>query len=370
MKSWILYLLFPACSLLAANEESIAYDLSARYAPYVDWTSFLDPGAIAEKQTMGWWRSPEAIERAGSSSSLPLAGLHLALEPGHIGGVWARWEGRNFRMAKQDYWVKEGELVLEVAQRVAVKLERMGVVVSLLRNSCVPRNPKTLFDYWAAIAAEAPAPTELSLEAQIAHAFGIRDRAIRRAIVTGELAERARLVNESIRPDALISLHINAAPWPAAMPQLVDSNHAHVLIFGSLLAAELAAPAQRERLIEKMTNGSGPIELNLGNAMGEALAEATGLPPSNYSGNNAIRIEGRSAFLWARNLMLLRLVDCPAVMLEPYIANSQTGYRRIQEALRARAFHEPLPENDILVEYADAVVVGVLRAYSRKARPE
>jgi hypothetical protein len=52
-------------------------------------------------------------------------------------------------------------------------------------------------------------------------------------------------------------------------------------------------------------------------------------------------------------------------LMEPYITNSHSSYARIQKALRAREYHEPLPADDILVEYADAVVTGVLRAYER-----
>jgi hypothetical protein len=63
--------------------------------------------------------------------------------------------------------------------------------------------------------------------------------------------------------------------------------------------------------------------------------------------------------------MLLRVVDCPTVLMEPYISNSQSSYARIQKALSAREYHEPLPADDILVEYADAVVTGVLRTYER-----
>ena len=51
--------------------------------------------------------------------------------------------------------------------------------------------------------------------------------------------------------------------------------------------------------------------------------------------------------------------------MEPYISNSQSSYARIQKALSAREYYEPLPTDDILVEYADAVVTGVLRTYER-----
>ncbi|TVP78540.1 MAG: hypothetical protein EA353_08135, partial [Puniceicoccaceae bacterium] len=184
-------------------------------------------------------------------------------------------------------------------------------------------------------------------------------------IITGELAERARLINELIRPDALISIHINAAPWPKGeRRKLVDSDHAHVLIFGCMSAWELAQSRQQGELIRKMINGSGDIEVLLGKSLGHALAKGTGLVASKYSGDNAVLLDRQHPYLWARNLMLLRLAECPVVMLEPYIANSVTSYPRIQEALRARNFHEPLPENDILLEYTSAVVAGILDAYS------
>jgi hypothetical protein len=115
--------------------------------------------------------------------------------------------------------------------------------------------------------------------------------------------------------------------------------------------------------MRKMSNGSGAIEAELGAALGRALAEATGLPASEYAGLNATRIDPAVPYLWARNLLLLRLVDGPVVLLEPYIANGREAYERLQKALRARAVRAPLPPDDILLEYADAVVDGVLRAY-------
>ena len=104
--------------------------------------------------------------------------------------------------------------MLEVARRIRTRLTRLGAKVTLLREDCQPINPKTFIDYWSLAAAEEIPPTELTLKAQLGHALALSNRAIRLAIVRGEIAERARLVNEVIQPDALISLHINAASWP------------------------------------------------------------------------------------------------------------------------------------------------------------
>jgi N-acetylmuramoyl-L-alanine amidase len=359
-------LLVPAQSH-ATTSDQLAYQLATRYTPYADWASVLDLVAIAERSERSaeaWWTSPEAMRESRDANDLPLSGLHLALDAGHIGGDWAQLEARNFRISESDYWVREGELVLEVAQRVRSALRRAGAEVTLVRESCQPINPKIFVDYWKVAAAGIPAPTELKLRAQVDYVLAVRNRAQHLAIVSGELAERARVVNQEICPDALISLHINAAPWPAGESlQLVDSDHAHVLIFGCLSDSELSVPRQQAQLIRKMSNGSGAIERVFGAALGSALEEVTELPASDYHGRNAIRLEPTVPYLWARNLMLLRLVDCPSVLLEPYIANGKNSYARIQEALRARHYHEPLPADDILLEYAAAVVAGVQRAY-------
>ena len=348
--------LSPILGAAQAIPDQIAYELSMRYTPYADGAAVIDFAQIATN----------TIAEAENAFDQPLASLHLALDPGHVGGIWAEWEWRNFRISKEDHWVREGELVLEVALRIRNHLTRLGAKVTLLREDYQPINPKTFIDYWALAAAEEMPPTELSLNAQLDYALAVRNRAIYLAIVRDEIAERARLVNEVIQPNALISLHINAAAWPdEAAKQLVDSDHAHVLIFGCLSEAELASPQQQLRLARKLSNGSGPVEARLGAALGSALVEATGLPASNYLGHNAVRILPEVPSLWARNLMLLRLVDCPTVLMEPYITNSRSSYGRIQKALSAREYHEPLPADDILVEYADAVVTGVLRTYER-----
>ena len=363
-----LALCFLAGSLAAQlTPVDIAYQLATRYTPYADGSGVLDPEKVARGSTEAWWFTPGTLRTNRPEGASALAGLHIALDPGHIGGLWATWEGRHFRMADQDHWVREGELVLEVAQRVRARLIALGAEVTVLRESAHPVNPKRPADYWACAAAGLQAPDTQSLAAQIEHALTVRNRAVKMAIVSGELVERARLVNEIIRPDALISLHINAAPWPeGGRRQLVDSDHAHVLVFGCLSADELASSPQQAQLIKKLSNGSGPIEAVLGAALGQALIEATGLPASDYEGGNAIRIDPRVPSLWARNLMLLRLVDCPVVLLEPYIANSHNTYARLQQALSARASQWPLPEDDILIEYAEAVVDGILRVYACK----
>ena len=349
-------------------------ELNERYAPHANWAERIDIERLEPVPASAtWWRSPQAIRAGRVDSDPPLSGVHIALEPGHIGGAWAEIEGRSFRINPEDYYVREGDLVLEVGQRVKKELLELGAEVTLLRQQNAPLNPKRPEAYFLEAAERVPPPETFSWAAFREYEAALRRVMNRMAFVPGELIERARLVNEEVRPDALISLHINAAPWPVGpggevVHQLVDSNHSHVLIFGCLSDSELAQPMQKEQLILKLTNQSAEIERELGEAFAVAIGEHTALPASYYSGTNAVRLEGHSPYLWARNLLILRYVQCPVIMLEPHIANSKATYPRIQEALRNRQSDAPLPADDILLEYVEAVVAALLKVYGRDGK--
>ena len=366
-------------SLSAAQAPELASELSTRYAPYADWQSKLDVDVLAQQSESRYWRTAEEIALQRGDGDLPLAGLHIALDPGHIGGQWAAAEGRQFRIEEDDFYVREGELVLAVAQLARTKLMALGAKVTLLRVAAVRVNPKSPVDYLELAANESSLPKEPSLSALWAYGEAIRAQAVHLSIVKGDLMERARLVNREIQPDALISLHINAAAWPTeneseskasengtAKFRLVDSNHVHALIFGCLSDGELEAELQQEQLAAKLTNGSGTAERLLGGALATALAEATGLPAARYQGSNAILLSAEQPYLFARNLLLLRIAECPTVLLEPYVANSVGAYGRLQSALANRAAGRALAQDDILLQYADAVVAGVQACYGQE----
>lgn len=371
---YCLFFLGSLVSLPASEAEGLASELATRYAPYADWQSLLDVDVLAKQPVSRYWRTPQEIVSQREEGDLPLSGLHLALDPGHCGGRWAAAEGRQFRIAEDDFYVREGELVLEVAQLVRAQLLELGAEVTLLRETNARVNPKSPVDYLEMAAEQVPLPKEQSFSALWAYADAIRGRAVRLSIITGDLAERARLVNQEIRPDALISLHINAAAWPAPAVsedeegrephlRLVNTNNLHALIFGCLSTGELQSGRQQEQLAVKLVNGSGAPERLLGEALTASLAEATELPAATYQGTNAISLSSDQPYLFARNLLLLRMAECPTVLLEPYVANSVGVYGRIQSALANRAAGEPLAEGDLLLEYADAVVAGVLACY-------
>jgi N-acetylmuramoyl-L-alanine amidase len=364
-------------SLSAEQATMLASELTTRYAPYANWQSIVDVDALTQRSESRYWRTAEEIALQRGDGDLPLAGLHIGLDPGHIGGQWAAAEGRQFRIAEDDFYVREGELVLAVAQLARAKLMALGAKVTLLREEAARVNPNNPLDYLELAAEQISLPNESSLSALWVYGRAIRARAVHLSIVKGDLMERARSVNQEVQPDALISLHINAAAWPTenvseasesgnAMLRLVNANNLHVLIFGCLSNEELQAENQLEQLAVKLTNGSGPAELLLGGALATALAEATELPAARYRRNNAILLSSQQPYLFARNLLLLRMAECPTVLLEPYISNSVGAYGRLQSALANRAAGRVLAEDDILLQYAEAVVAGVRACYGQE----
>ena len=364
-------------TLSAAQAPVLASDLATRYAPYANWQSVVDVDALAQRAESRYWRTAEEIALQRGDGDLPLAGLHIALDPGHIGGQWAAAEGRQFRIAEDDFYVREGELVLAVAELARTKLMALGAKVTLLREAALRVNPNNPVEYLELAAEQVSPPNESSLSALWEYGCAVRVRAVHLSIVKGDLMERARLVNREVQPDALISLHINAAAWPTeneseasdsgnAMLRLVDANNLHVLIFGCLSDDELLAENQLEQLAVKLTNGSGPAERLLGGALATALAEATELPAARYRRNNAILLSSQQPYMFARNLLLLRMAECPTVLLEPYVANSVGAYGRLQSALANRAAGRVLAEDDILLQYAEAVVAGVRACYGQE----
>ncbi len=373
---FVILIIYFSNSIQAASIDEDTWDLElsqllgTRYAPYSSDFELIKDRMKQFSKKDRYWRKRDEIRSDRLEDDLPLSGLHLVLDPGHIGGEWAAHESRNFRISDADYWVREGELVLEVALMVCAQLRELGAEVSLTRESRSPVNKKKPYQYLKAASAKVDPPEDASIDAQIDYEKMLQATAISLAIVNGDLNERVRIINDVIQPDAVISLHINAAPWPTSVEgegpsvrRLVDSNHSHVLIFGCVSDSEMRADRHLEQTWIKLTNGSGAEEIRLGNHLAESLTRATELPASQYTGRNAVTLTPGRPDLWVRNLMLLRAVECPVVLLEPYIANSRSVYARIQKALSIRDSGDMIPHDDILSEYADAVVRGLLETY-------
>ncbi len=319
------------------------------------------------------WRP--AAKLPAATADKPLAGLRIALDPGHLGGAWAKMEERFFQVGESRP-VVEGEMTLRVARLIAPKLRELGAEVVSLRDTLepvTPARPETL---------RAAARAELALqgvEAPRENYDGPNDPGRAQTVQAesellfyrnAEIRQRAALVNDKLRPDLVVCLHFNAEAWgDPQRPEFVPRNHLHVLVHGCYSAGELRYDDQRYEMLVKLLNRSHAEELAASESVATALAAATKLPPYAYTTGNAIRT-GASGFVWARNLLANRLYHAPVVFLEPYVMNSEPVWERVQAGdYDGEVSLAGEPRRSLYREYADAVVAG-LRDYYAPLRAE
>ena len=303
------------------------------------------------------WRPGESLPPA--SVDTPLDGIHIAIDPGHIGGEWARMEERWFSLNGEPP-VIEGDMTLKVALMLRPVLEELGARVTLVRDvpePITPMRPEMLMDV-AADEADGASPAAMQ---RLAERLFYR---------TAEIRARAYVVNHAIRPDVVLCLHFNAEAWGnPSNPTLVDRTHFHILLNGGYTDSEVALSDQRFAMLEKLLQRTHEEEATVGATVADVFAEISGLPPFTYPPNapNVRQVDGHP-FLWARNLLANRLYDCPVIYMEPYVMNSRQDYARIQAG-----DYEGLQEiNGELVpsifrEYVTGMAEGLARHY-RKTR--
>lgn len=288
-----------------------------------------------------------------------LRGLRIALDPGHLGGQWARMEERWFQIGNNKP-ITEGDMVLYVAKLLKSELEGRGASVSLTRNGSKPatklRPGKLRVQAAASLREQGRAVNPASLKSEAERLF----------YRTAEIRARAEKVNNQIKPDLVLALHFNAESWGnPARPTLVEANHLHLLVSGCYSARELSHEDQRHDLMVKLLNRSYDKEVAVSRAVASAMARATGLPPYTYTSDSAINVGG-SPYIWARNLLANRLFECPVVYLEPYVMNNREVHDRIQLGdYRGRRNINGTPRESIYREYVRGVVDGLSSYYGR-----
>lgn len=318
---------------------------------------FAAPGA--ESMPPRLWKSGGALGPAPAGR--PLDGLHIAIDPGHIGGAWAAIEERRLVVGDGPP-VCEGDMTLQVARLLKPRLEQLGARVTLVREDSMPVTPvrpDALMD----LAADEPgAPESPQMLRKLAERLFYR---------TAEIRARAQLVNGSIRPDLVLCLHFNADPWGDPLnPALVERTHFHLLLNGAYTDEEVALADQRFAMLEKLLGRTHEEEARVGATVANVFAERSGLPPFIYppEGRHVLSVDGHP-YLWARNLLANRLYQCPVIFMEPYVMNSTIDLPRLQagdyEGLREI---NGVPRPSVFREYADGLADALALHYLRARR--
>ena len=318
------------------------------------------------------WRPAKSLPPA--KANRPLAGLRIALDPGHLGGKWAKMEERWFQVGDTKP-VTEGDLTLRVSRMLASRLRKLGAAVLFVRNSAQPVTLKRPDDFKELarkilVKNGVPRPRDEVLDPKDPEKEGtIRFQSEILFYRYSEIRRRAVLVNTKLHPDLVLCLHFNAEGWgDPTNPTLIDNNHLHLLVNGSYLQDELDLDDERFEMIRRLLSRAYDEELPIADAVANSIAQATGLPAYQYPTTLTTTKVGSSGYVYARNLLATRLYRCPVVYCEPYVMNSKDGFARIQTGdYDGTKEINGVQRKSIFREYADSVAEG-LREYYSKAR--
>jgi hypothetical protein len=316
------------------------------------------------------WHPAKSLPSAKADK--PLSGLRIALDPGHLGGEWARMEERWFQVGSTQP-VQEGDLTLKVARLLAPRLRELGAKVFFVRNSNEPVTSKRPDDFRELarkilIRNGVPQPRADVLDPNDPE----KEQTIRWQSQIlfyrySEIRRRAALVNFKLHPDLVLCLHFNAEGWgDPNNPTLTDINHLHLLVNGSYLQQELEFDDERFEMIRRLLSHAYGEELPLADTIAGTMARETQLLPYQYPTTNSTTKVGTSGYVYARNLLATRLYRCPVVYCEPYVMNSKDAFARIQAGdYEGTRNINGLERKSIFREYADSVTDGLVEYYTK-----
>jgi hypothetical protein len=333
------------------------------------FTLHFAPDANAKARVPRLWRPAKELPPAKPNK--PLSDVRIALDPGHLGGRWAKMEERWFKFGDTKP-VTEGDLTLRTSRLLASRLRKLGATVLFVRNSAEPVTPKRPGDFKELarkilIKNGVPMPRPDVLDPNDPE----KDKTIRWQSEIlfyrySEIRRRAVMVNTKLHPDLVLCLHFNAEPWgDPDQPTLTDVDHLHLLVNGSYEQDELAFDDERFEMIRRLLSRAFDEELSIADTVGTSMAEATGLPPYQYPTTLITTKVGSSGYVYARNLLATRLYRCPVVYCEPYVMNGKETFERIQAGdYEGTKEINGVQRKSIFREYADSVAEGLKEYYS------
>ncbi|MGB0522126.1 MAG: N-acetylmuramoyl-L-alanine amidase [Flammeovirgaceae bacterium] len=293
----------------------------------------------------------------------PLAGIKIAIDPGHIAGTWevAVAESRFIEMygiKKDPIRFFEGELTLTTALVLQDSLERLGATVMLSRDKADYSALGMSFDEWM--------HTELiDTLLRIGYTLEQTERKIRntskrrlyeRYFLDEDLDARAEKINY-FKPHFTVVIHFNADVNNIGWHTPTQKNYSMVFVPGSYLANELSTSTERFDFIRTLLTDHMQESTLLSQFVQNEFETQLKVPAvSDYRAPKYISQFSKKVTkgVYARNLRLCRLLNTPVCYGESLLQDNK------QEVLA-------LSVNDFkagiiaprLVEVANAYLVGI-----------
>jgi N-acetylmuramoyl-L-alanine amidase len=314
--------------------------------------------------------------RAGRGPRRPFGPLRVAIDPGHLGGEFARLERRLYLWGPAESGarlsLREGDLTLRTALELATKLEADGVEVRLTRTESTPRfrePPEQRLQradrFERGLAAD-PAIRALLAARPARELRRLRTAAVlhhlRTQLTTFDLRERVRALAD-FAPDALVVLHYNAGAWETG----ARADTALIaMVRGMVQAHRVRSSAARHRAVrDAFELDEFNASVHLAAACMRGMSETLELPVADvnrYADHQPVgRSDGSMLGVDAWNGLVFRVAEWPAVLLEGPFMNERDETPRL-----ARALEAPLHAGGTRTErYAEGVARG-LRAWASR----
>jgi N-acetylmuramoyl-L-alanine amidase len=323
-----------------------------------------------------------ATHAISSDPAQPLKGLRIALDPGHIGGDWAKLEGRYFKLG-DDPSVEEAKLNMITCRLLAQRLEADGAEIIWAKQGYEPTTdlrPDSL--HREAIAALSAPSIGESVPGEL---FGLSVPAARRRVPdlhfterriddeaallfyrVAEIRARADLVNPQ-HPDLTICVHYNADDWGNPdHPALIGSSQLIIFVNGSYERSELAYEDTRYDMLRKLLDRDAVQEEKGCELVGRQMLNAFPYPPEKFAAYFAHQITDVPS-VYTRNLLANRLYHGPVIYCEgPYMNARDAYYRIIAGDYLGQRVIQGKSVPSIYRQYASSVEAGVLQYFGAK----
>ena len=321
-----------------------------------------------------------ATHASSPDPSKPLKGIKIALDPGHLGGDWAKLEARWFQIGN-DPPVMEGNLTLITCKILADRLEADGATIIWAKHDHEPTTDLRPDDLRseAEAALKLPTPTESGYVPSFL--FGIdvhrinsakhRERRIddEAALLFYRVAEiraRGELVNRQ-HPDLTICVHYNADDWgDPNHPTLTNQSRLIIFTNGFYESSEIAYDDYKFDLLRKLLDRTAVQEERGCALVGQAMLDSFKYPPDIAGKLSARRVTDVPS-VYARDLIANRIYHGPVIYCEGPYMNARDAYYRIiaGDYLGVRTIQgESVPS--IYRQYATSVEKGILEYFGVK----
>lgn len=233
-----------------------------------------------------------------------LKGAKIAIDPGHLGGPYAKLEGRFIDTGDQKF--DEGTLNYLTALQLKELLENEGVEVLLTKDGIGRGAYEIDVEQWLEENTRKPS---------------FRDTYNRL-----DLQARADKIN-AFKPDLTVIIHYNAELQP-----LSDKNYNMVFIPGAFRNKELSTKEDRLQFLRLLLSFDLEDSLQFSRLVMDQLTQELGVPPVtendhvDYLETSAIKM---SPGVYARNLFLTRNVLSPLCYGETLIQNNKQELLRL-----------------------------------------